>query len=364
MTEFIDLLTLQSVLREELEEIFPDGVWVKAEIASVQVKSGGHCYLDLCQSNGRGLVAKARGIIWRNAYGILSRCFREATGSDLEPGMTILVHAKVNYSELYGLSLVIDDLDAAVTVGEAELLRRRTLERLEKEGLMDLQKELTLPLIPRRLAVISAPTAAGYGDFCRHLEDNEYGFAFEVALFEAAMQGEKASESMISALESVRMQNNWDAVLILRGGGSALDLACFDDYALCEAIAKCPLPVITAIGHERDTHIADMVACDYVKTPTALADLFIDTLAAEDERISSLQSRLRMAFVARISAMESAVTVLESRIKSADPRNILARGYTLVTDSKGVVVKSARKVRPGDTLRIYFADGEVQTTAK
>ena len=382
MTEFVDLLTLQSVLREELEEVFPDGVWVKAEIASVQVKSGGHCYLDLCQSTGRSLVAKARGIIWRNAYGILSRCFREATGSNLESGMTILVHAKVNYSELYGLSLVIDDLDAAVTVGEAELLRRRTLERLQKEGLLDLQKELSLPQIPRRLAVISAPTAAGYGDFCRHLEENEYGFAFDVTLFEATMQGEKAPGSIREALEAVQAvsagraetaqpgraeadnaaaQPGWDAVLILRGGGSALDLACFDDYGLCEAIAKCSIPVITAIGHERDTHIADLVACDCVKTPTALADLFIDALAAEDERISSLQSRLRMAFVARLSAMESAVTVLENRIKSADPRNILARGYTLVTDSEGVVVKSARKVSPGDTLRIYFADGAIRT---
>lgn len=358
----IDLLTLQRLLKEGIEEFFPEAVWVRAEIASLQSKSNGHCYLELCQSDGRGVVAKAKAIIWKGSYQMLSRFFREAAGGDLRPGITVLVHAIVNYSELYGLSLIIDDLDPSVTVGEAELRRRETIAKLESEGLMDRQKKLEMPQLPRKLAVISASSAAGFGDFRRHLEENEYGFAFEVTLFEAAMQGDTAAASISDALATVETSPDgpFDAVLILRGGGSVLDLACFDDYGLCFAIANSPLPVLTAIGHDRDYHVADMVAYDYVKTPTALADVFIDAFAAEDERITSCSTRLRLAFQAKLSRMDAALEVLHSRIRSADPRKVLERGYTLVTDAGGVVRKSAAGLAAGDTLRIYFSDGEIK----
>lgn len=360
--EPVDLLTLQLLVREGLEELFPDAVWVRAEIASLQAKSNGHCYLELCQSDDKGVVAKAKAIIWKSSYLMLSRFFREAAGGDLRPGITVLVHARVSYSELYGLSLIIDDLDPSVTVGEAEMRKRQTIEKLEAEGLMDKQKELEMPQLPRRLAVISASSAAGFGDFKRHLEENEYGFAFEVTLFEAAMQGDTAAESISDALAAVETSPDgpYDAALILRGGGSALDLACFDDYGLCFAIANFPLPVLTAIGHDRDFHVADMVAHDYVKTPTALADVFIDAFAAEDERITSCSTRLRLAFQAKLARMDSALDVLQSRIRNADPRKVLERGYALVTDAGGVVRKSAAGLNAGDTLRIYFSDGEIK----
>jgi exodeoxyribonuclease VII large subunit len=349
--EYIDLLELQSQLREEMENSFPERVWVRAEIASVQAKANGHCYLDLSQSEDGRIVAKAKAVIWRSRAAALRAYFREATGGDLAAGMEVLLRVQVSYSELYGMSLTVDEIEPRFTLGAAEQQRRRTLEKLEADGLLDKQQELEPALLPYRLAVISARDAAGFGDFRRHLTENAYGFVFEVELFEATMQGEDAPASIV-------------AVLILRGGGSVLDLACFDDYGLCFAIANCPVPVYTAIGHDRDFHVADRVAYEAVKTPTALADRFVEAFAAEDERISSYGNRLRMAFAARLAAMEQRLAALGDRIRGADPRNVLSRGYTLVTDAKGVVVKSARQLPAGTEFKLMFSDGTIEAVVK
>ena len=363
--DYLELSELQQRLRDCLEDGFPDKLWVRAEISSVQVKANGHCYLELSQSDDRGLVAKAKAVIWRSRYTLLATYFRQATGSAISAGMSVLLRVQLSYSEVYGLSLVVDDIDAQFTLGEAELQKRRTISRLEEDGLMELQKSLEPSPLPYSLAVISARDAAGYGDFRRHLIENEYGFAFRVDLFEATMQGEQAPESVADAIDRVQTSGvPYDAVLIMRGGGSVLDLACFDDYALCFAIANCPVPVYTAIGHDRDYHVADMVAYGFVKTPTALADLFIDAVASEDERITSFGNRLRMAFTSKIASMESVLAVLYSRIHSADPRNILSRGYSLVTDSSGVVLKSASGLKPGDCIRVMFEDGAVDAVVQ
>lgn len=361
--EITDLYELQHSIRVGLEDMFPDRVWVRAEIASVSVKSNGHCYLELSQNGPDGVVAKAHAVIWRTKYGILGRAFEQAAGMPLQAGLSVLVRVQVTYSELYGLTLSIDDLDAETTIGRAEMLRRETIARLEDEGLADRQQELELPALPYRLAVISAGSAAGYGDFCRHLEGNEFGFRFDVSLFEATMQGVAAPASIISALNGIlELEALPDAVLIIRGGGSNLDLACFDDYSLCREIALCPLPVFTAIGHDRDYHVADMVAHKFVKTPTALADEFLDCYMAEDERISSFVTRLKLAFSSKVSAMEASVALLQSRINAADPRSILSRGYALVTDSSGVVLKKASGTAPGDDIEVLFSDGKLKAT--
>ncbi|MCR4824210.1 MAG: exodeoxyribonuclease VII large subunit [Bacteroidales bacterium] len=364
-TEYIDLFELQSLLRGEIEDSFPERCWVRAEIASVQAKANGHCYLDLSQSEDGRIVAKAKAVIWRSRYAPVRAYFREATGGDLAAGMEVLLRVQVSYSELYGLTLTVDEVEPRFSLGAAELQRRRTLEKLEADGLLDKQKQLEPALLPYRLAVISARDAAGYGDFRRHLEDNPYGFVFEAELFEASMQGLEAPASIVDALERIECaEQPYDAVLLMRGGGSALDLACFDDYGLCFAIANCPVPVYTAIGHERDFHVADQVAFDYVKTPTALADRFIDAFAAEDERISSYGNRLRMAFLGKLAAMETRVAALGERIRGADPRNVLSRGYTLVTDARGVVVKSASALPAGTHFKILFGDGTVDAVAQ
>jgi exodeoxyribonuclease VII large subunit len=277
--------------------------------------------------------------------------------------MTILALVQVSYSELYGLSLVVEDLDAEATLGEQEKLRRETIARLEEEGLLEAQQGLGMAALPYRLAVISARDAAGWGDFERHLRDNAFGFRFCPVLFEATMQGPQAPESISDALDRIAASESpFDAVLIMRGGGSSFDLSCFDDYGLCFNIASYPVPVLTAIGHDRDRHVADMVSYLSFKTPTALADFFIDAYAAEDERIGSYIVRLRLAFIHKLDAMGSKVELLLSRIKAADPRGILARGYVLATDARGVVLKSAAGVSAGDKVGVLFSDGKLNCT--
>jgi len=357
----LSLLELQRRLKNGVEELFPERLWVKAEVAQLQARSNGHCYLDLVQNNEGEQLAKTRAVVWRNKWYLLSAFYQKATGSPLGVGQQVLVEVSLSYSELYGLTLVIEDISPEFSLGQAEKIRQETIQKLRTDGLLEKQQELTLCELPYSLAVISARDAAGYGDFCRHLQENEWGFHFEVDLFEAAMQGAMAPQSIAQALEEVETSaKKYDAALILRGGGSNLDLACFDDYSLCFAIANCAIPVFTAIGHDRDTHVADMVAYESVKTPTALADLFLDCFAAEDERICSYGSRLKLAFVNKISAMEANVALLESRILSADPRSILSRGYTLLTDARGVVVKSASALSKGDEISVYLKDGKIK----
>lgn len=354
----IDLFTLQTEVRQSLESSFPARVWVRAEVSAVKVRGGGHCYLELSQSDESGLVAKASAIIWASRYRVLGLYFESVAGSPLQQGITVLLRVQVNYSQLYGFSLIVDDIDASCTLGEKEKERLATIERLKKEGLLDRQKSLEMTALPYRLAVVSAPDAAGYRDFERHLKGNAYGFVLETVLYEAVMQGASAPESISDALKAAASaEKPFDAVLVLRGGGSNLDLSCFDDYRLASAIATCPVPILTAVGHDQDFHICDMVAWRYVKTPTALADTFIEIYADEDQYISSFAGRLKTAFLNKISLMGSRVDVLESRIAGADPRRILSRGYALVVDDGGVVMKNAAGHSAGDNVKVMFADG-------
>ena len=363
--DYIDLYTLQSRLKLGLEDLFPEKIWVRAEIASVSVKANGHCYLDLSQNDGSGIAARAKAVIWRSKYYQLNQFFVAATGSSLQAGMSVLVRVQVTYSELYGLTLTVDDLDPQFTLGEQEMEKRRTIARLEAEGLLERQKALAPAPLPYALAVVTARDAAGYGDFHRHLHGNEFGFVFRTDLYEATMQGPTAPESIVDALDRIESSGTaYDAVLILRGGGSVLDLACFDDYGLSWRIAQCAVPVYTAIGHDRDHHVADMVAFSYVKTPTALADLFLDCYMAEDERISGFGSRLRLAFMNKVNALALRVDLLEARIKAADPRAILRRGYLLAADARGRVLKSASAAAPGDSISLLFSDGTLDCEVK
>lgn len=382
--DYIDLLELQGMIKESVREAFPEKLWLKAEISSLSPRSNGHCYLSLTQSDKGKVLAECKAMIWKWNYPLLKSFFEETAGTPLKAGITVLVQVEVSYSELYGVSLFIDDIDPSFTLGEKALERKRTIERLTAEGYLELQKELALPRLPGRLAVISSATAAGYGDFCRQLKENEEGYSFSVDLYEALMQGEKAPESIISAINDASGKA-YDALLILRGGGSELDLACFDDYALAVAIATCSLPIITAIGHDRDFHVADMVANQFVKTPTALADLFIDAYAEEDARIDALRQRIaqavlrrrqeriaalerpltdavhriRFALSARLGEAASALALMEARIKSSDPRNILSLGYVLVTGPDDKLLKSVETISPGDRIAVRFSDGSL-----
>ena len=385
--DFIDLFEFQSRLKQGVELLFPNRLWIKAEVSAVKARGGGHCYLELSQSDSKGLVAKASAIIWSSKYRYIAPYFESVTGSPLSEGMTVLMEVQVNYSELYGFSLIVNDLDPEFSLGVKELEKQKTIERLTDEGLMDLQKELALPALPYRIAVISASDAAGYRDFMKHIDENPYGFTLATELYPALIQGADCPASIVAALDAVLESGvDYDAVLILRGGGSKLDLACFDNYDLAAAVAHFPLPVLTAIGHDQDHHVCDMVAHEYVKTPTALADFILEMYENEDARISSyvtrirlafsnrllamempverLQNRIRNSYAMKISMMESALQVLASRISSADPRKILERGYALALDADGVVLKSVKGCAPGDKLSVMFADGTINAEVK
>lgn len=383
--DFIDLFMLQSRLKEGVESLFPKRIWLKAEVSAVKARPGGHCYLELSQSDETGLVAKASAIIWSSRYRFIAPYFESVTGSCIREGMAVLVEVQVTFSQLYGLSLIINDIDPEFSLGAKELERQKTIERLNSEGLMDMQKSLSLPLLPYDLAVISASDAAGYRDFMRHIDENPYGFRFNIELFPALMQGADCPSSIIGALDAVlESGNDYDAVLILRGGGSKLDLACFDDYDLSAVIAQYPLPVLTAIGHDQDFHVCDMVAYEFVKTPTALADYILGIYEDEDERLSSFLTRVRLAFSSRISGMETAlgrlgdriaggysmkislmeskVALLETRIAASDPRRIMERGFALAVDSAGLVLKGAAGKKEGDKVSVMFSDGTLDCT--
>ena len=399
---YMELLELQTRIKESIASAFPGRYWVKGEIASFSPRSNGHCYLSLTQSRGGRSIAEARAMIWSWKYPQLKNFFETSTGEPLRAGITVLVQVQVNFSELYGVSLFIENIDPAFTLGEKALERKKAIEKLTAEGYMEMQKELALPDLPYRLAVITSKTAAGYQDFRNHLLNNPEGYAFHLDLYEALMQGEQAPASIMEALEEVA-EKGYDAVLILRGGGSELDLACFDDYNLAVAIATLPVPVITAIGHDKDVHIADMVAHASVKTPTALADLFLEAYEAQDaildrlaQRVSSaiqrrlgslemplqrcigrisrglLQKyadvarlkdnavhRLQFAAQARVSAEVSRVALKEALITASDPRKILGLGYVLVTGKDNKVLKTVDKVTVGDRIGVRFNDGSL-----
>lgn len=383
--EFVDLFNLQSMIREGMERLFPKRVWLRAEISSIKARNGGHCYMELSQSDDSGLIAKANAVIWSSKYRFIAPYFESVTGSPLMEGMVILAEVQVNYSQLYGLSLIINDIDAEFSLGLKELERQKTIERLKSEGLVDLQQTLSLSRLPYDLAVISAEDAAGYRDFMRHLQENPYGFEVSTELYSALMQGTACPQSVIEALDAVlESGKHYDAVLILRGGGARLDLACFDDYELAAVIAQYPLPVLTAIGHDQDYHVCDMVAHTFVKTPTALADFILGFFEDEDAVLTTLQSRIRLAAAGRLSSAESAVNMLwikirgalalrlssmeaelkllETRIWAADPRRVIERGYALAVDGDGVVIKGAAGRCIGDSVSLVFHDGRLDCT--
>ena len=382
-TDYLELSELLARVKEGVEDAFPDKYWVKGEISSWSPRANGHCYLNLSETERGRQVADIRAMIWKWNFPQLKAFFESETGQELRAGITVLVRVQVSFSELFGISLFIDDIDPAFTVGEQALQKKKTIEKLTREGYLEMQQELALPRLPYALAVITSKTAAGYGDFQRHLLENEAGYAFRLDLFEALMQGEQAPSSIISALQEAQEQP-YDAILILRGGGSEMDLACFDDYDLAVAIAVCPVPVITAIGHDRDYHIADMVANRFVKTPTALADLFLDLYAGEDALLDALEVRVQKAVADRLAALQrqadsavnrirfalgsrlerelAAMALKEALIKASDPRKILSMGYALVTGPGGKVLKGVSPLAAGDRIGVRFSDGSLTAT--
>lgn len=313
----LSLYELNALVKRSINSCMPDTYWVQAELSDVRSNYSGHCYLEFVQKEPRGnnLIAKARGTIWSNVYRLLKPYFEEETGQAFVAGIKVLVNVSVEFHELYGYSLTVQDIDPTYTLGDMARRRREILKQLEEEGVLTLNKELELPLLTRRIAVISSATAAGYGDFCNQLEHNPYGFVFYPRLFPAIMQGDRVEQSIIAALDAINARrDDWDVVVIIRGGGATSDLSGFDTYDLAANCAQFPLPIITGIGHERDDTVLDSVSHTRVKTPTAAAEFLINHLHDTAETLEDYASSILYAVSTRMERERTRLARFAERI--------------------------------------------------
>lgn len=319
MRDSISLFQLNQQIAEVINMTFNDYYWIVAEISEIRTASNGHCYLELIEKSPHSstIVARARATIWNNRWTICKTAFEATTGQPLVAGIKILVMAKVQMHEAYGLSLNIVDIDPSFTLGEMALRRQEIIKKLRDEGVIDMNKELDIPLLPQRIAIVSASQAAGYGDFCHQIDNNEYGVRFYHHLFAASMQGANTETSIISALNRIyEHQELFDLVVIIRGGGGVADLSCFDSYDLAINVANFPLPVIVGIGHERDNTILDIVAHTSVKTPTAAAAFLIDLLGEQYCHLDDLKNTMTEAISWRMENNRNQISRCVSAIKS------------------------------------------------
>ena len=402
MTESYSLSELGKCIKMTLKTAFVEPVWVRAEISEMHENVSGHCYLDLIEKadDTDVLVAKQKATIWAFTYRMLKPYFESETGATLRAGMKVLLLCEVEFHEVYGVSLNVRDIDPAFTVGEMAVRRAEIIRRLTDDGIVDMNKQQPLAPVPQRVAVISSATAAGYGDFCDQLRNNVFGYTFYTKLFPATMQGAQTEQSVVAALDKIcDFIDNFDVVVIIRGGGATSDLVAFDNYNLALHCAQFPLPIISGIGHQRDESVVDVVAHTRVKTPTAAAEFLvarindfeknIDEMAQNvafsarevvhdellrlqqriarlgvvqrvcvrhDAALQHLTMRLRNAAKMAISSEEKRMALVEKSIKYADPATLLQRGFTLTT-KHGKIVKSVCDVAPGDIVTTHLADG-------
>ena len=403
-SQHITLRELQRRVKSALEGQFALPLWVSAEISEIKVNYSGHCYLELVEKGGDNGVptAQARAVVWRSNYPRIAGYFEAETGQRLAAGIKILAKALVTYHELYGFSLQITDIDPSYTLGDMERQRQQTIAQLQRDGVWDMNRETPLPAVVQRVAVVSSANAAGYQDFCKELDKSPYRFA--LTLFDAFMQGAAAEESIVEALCAVAArQEEFDAVALIRGGGSRSDLNCFNAYRLCSHIAQFPLPVATGIGHDKDTSVADMVAHTALKTPTAVAGWLVERMAQADgylawaglqlgnaalaithsaavglERLGAAlaqqsqrllqegRSRLDRAEETLLAAPADLLRGHDRRLAAASElllsysvERVLRRGFAVVRRG-GEALRSAEGLAPGDRLDITLADGEVQ----
>ena len=409
MSEHYTLRQLNLLVREAIEETLPDEYWVEAELSECRENSG-HCYMELIEKDEHSNtpVARASAKCWRQTWQMVKPYFERTTGQPLRAGMKVLVKVYAQFHEAYGFSWIISDIDPTYTLGDMARKRQEIIRQLKEEGIFDLQRELRIPTFAKRIAVISAQNAAGYGDFCRQLEDNDYSFRFEVTLFPAVMQGEQVEQSVINALNSIYERiHDYDVVCILRGGGATADLSGFDTLALAENVAQFPLPIITGIGHDRDESILDMVANTKVKTPTAVAALLIDNLLrilerlddasqrisnAVNQRISSqkikiasmtsliptltlrmigdqrhridaIGNRLPIAIERRLTNQKHLLESLSIKLQGFDPQLLLSRGYS-ITLKDGRAVRDPKQLKPGDEIETRLEKGIITSIVK
>lgn len=403
------LRQLNLMVRDAIAMQLPDEYWVEAELSECRER-GGHCYMELVEKddNNNTPVARASAKCWRQTWQMVQPYFERTTGQPLRAGLKVLLKVYAQFHEAYGFSWIVTDIDPTYTLGDMARRRQEIIRQLKGEGVFDLQRELRLPLFAQRIAVISASNAAGYGDFCRQLEDNGYGFHFTIQLFPAIMQGEQVESSIINALNQIYNDiSHYDVVCIIRGGGATADLSGFDTLALAENVAQFPLPIITGIGHDRDESILDMISHTRVKTPTAAATLLVDnllrvldrieraqtfvshfvsdsihrhqqhisqlatliptlalrTVSDGRHRIEMLQPRPRLAIERLLTEQKHRLERMALQLQGFDPQILLARGYS-ITLKDGRAVRDPAQVKPGDEIETRIEKGTFKSIVK
>jgi exodeoxyribonuclease VII large subunit len=369
---------IRLTLEHELEPVY----WVVGELSDFRQAPQGHVYFELVEKQGNQILAKIRANLWQFTYRSVAAKFESVTGISLKNGMKVLAQVAVTYHPVYGLSINVKDIDPSFSLGERARLRQETIDRLTREGLIQLNGRFQLPAVVQRIAIISSATAAGYGDFVNQIEKNSYGYKVYHKLFNSLMQGNEAVGSLLSALEKVKSEINGldiEAVVIIRGGGAQLDLDCFDEYRLGAAIANFPLPVFTGIGHERDETVADLVAHTRLKTPTAVAEFILSgfrefeenlimmlqrldrstrqQLREEENKIHHYALRAKSLSKNRISLEIEKIKNRANRIESASKNQVKIQTYNLETLEKGLkrslnafLMKQIEKLASQETL--------------
>lgn len=401
----LTLYELNRQVREAIACEMADEYWVEAELSECH-ENRGHCYMELIQKDEQSNtpVARASAKCWASQWALVGRHFERVTGQRMQTGMKVLLKVYPQFHEAYGFSWIVTDVDPTYTMGDLTRRRQQIIAQLKDEGVFDLQRDLQLPLFCQRIAVISSETAAGYGDFAGQLTDAP--FRFSTRLFPATMQGEQVEQSIIAALNRIYDAiDDFDCVVIIRGGGATSDLSGFDTLALAENVAQFPLPIITGIGHDRDESVLDMVSHLRVKTPTAAAAFLIDhlqevasrieeaqnrlvtnidrcikreqlrlttlasriptatmaTLNRQQLRLGRLQERITIGTPARLQEARHRLELLSQRVQALDPALLLQRGYS-ITLHNGRALRSADDVKPGDVIETRLQEGTIQST--
>lgn len=405
----ISLFELNSLVRESLENAFPDKYWVEAELMEIR-ESKGHCYMELIQKDmfSATPVARASAKCWRTQWLKVREEFMKATGGYPQSGMKLLLKVSVDFHPAYGFAVIVDSIDPTFTLGEMARKRQEIIKALKAEGVYDLQRELQLPLFCQRIAVISSQTAAGYGDFCNQLLNNDYGLSFSPTLFPAVMQGETVEQSIVAQLNEINDRlDDFDCVVIIRGGGATSDISGFDSLLLAENVANFPLPIITGIGHERDECVLDLISYMRVKTPTAAAAFLINNLAEvldrvevaqntivnntklligrqvakvdqlssvisanarlflsnEDRRLEKINTRLLVALQQKLTHEQHRVQLMSQRVEALDPALLLKRGYSM-TLMNGRIVRDASMLVGGQEIETILEKGRIKSEVK
>ncbi len=378
------LYALNALVHEAVNNALPDEYWVEAELAECRERNG-HCYMELVEKDERSNspIAKASAKCWRQTWTLLHATFLRATGQPLRAGMKVLLRVYPQFHEAYGFSWIVSDIDPTYTIGDLARRRQEIIKTLKAQGVFDLQRELRLSPFAQRIAVISAESAAGYGDFCRQLLDNEYNLQFHTELFPAIMQGERVEQSVIQALNLINNRiDDFDAVVIIRGGGATSDMSGFDTLPLAENVANFPLPIITGIGHDRDECVLDMVSHTRVKTPTAAATLLITHLCNTLQQVADAENVIAHYALDRLQRhrlqLEHITTLLphlaqrlmteahhsleriQLKLEGYDPQLLLQRGYS-ITLHNGQIVKSPQDVKSGDEIETRLKQGTIKS---